>query len=58
MRLRSLEKRWVTNLRLVLTHRPGSDLFVVYNEERGSEAMPRAVVNRTLAVKLTWLLRF
>jgi hypothetical protein len=53
-----LDRRIVTNLRLVLTHRPGSDLYLVVNEERGSERSLRDVASRGLAVKLTYLARF
>ena len=49
-----LDDEWITNLRLNLIHRPGSDLFVVYNEEREEGT----VVDRRLVVKLTWLVRF
>jgi hypothetical protein len=53
-----LERRLVTNLRLDFIHHPGSDLFVVFNEERGDETSLRRVANRGFAVKLTWLTRF
>lgn len=53
-----LDRKLVTNLRLNFIHRPGSDLFVVYNEERDSESGKRLVVSRALVVKLTWLARF
>ena len=36
-------RRLVTNLRLNFIHRPGSDLFVVFNEERGDGAPLRRV---------------
>lgn len=54
----SLDRKLVTNLRLNFIHRPGSDLYVVLNDERGSELEPRKLTNRGLAVKLTWLARF
>jgi Domain of unknown function (DUF5916) len=53
-----LERRLVTNLRLGFIHRPGSDLFVVFNEDRGDGVSLRPVANRGLAVKLTYLTRF
>jgi uncharacterized protein DUF5916 len=54
----SLDRRLVTNLRLGFIHRPGSDLFVVFNEDRGDGATLRRVANRGFAVKLTYLARF
>ncbi|MFQ5691371.1 MAG: hypothetical protein ACE5HQ_14010, partial [Gemmatimonadota bacterium] len=53
----SLEKRISTNLRFDLIHRPGSDLFLVFNEERGSEASPWDFRSRGLVAKLTYLAR-
>ena len=53
-----LDRRLVTNLRLNFIHRPGSDLFVVFNEDRGEGVSLRRVGNRGLAVKLTYLARF
>jgi hypothetical protein len=52
----TLDRALTTNLRLGFIHRPGSDLYVVYNEERGGS--PQALKNRAFAVKLTWLARF
>jgi hypothetical protein len=54
----SLERRFVANLRLRYIYRPGSDLYVVFNEERGEPADPRALLSRGFAVKGTWLIRF
>jgi hypothetical protein len=54
----SLDGTLVTNLRLNFIHRPGSDLFVVFNEEWGDAAPGRRVTGRGLAVKLTYLARF
>ena len=54
----SLERRLVTNLRLGFVHRPGSDLFVVFNEDRGDGVTLRHAASRGLAVKLTYLARF
>jgi hypothetical protein len=54
----SLEKQLLVNFRLNFTYRPGSDLYVVFNEERGEEAAPRVLINRGLAVKLSYLARF
>ena len=53
-----LDRRLLANFRLDFVHRPGSDLFVVFNEERGDGATLRRVARRGGAVKLTWLTRF
>jgi hypothetical protein len=53
-----LDQKVVTNLRLVFIHRPGSDLYLVVNEERGSARSLRDVASRGLALKLTYLARF
>jgi hypothetical protein len=43
------------NMRLNYIHRPGSDLFVVYNERREVEGLAAGILDRTLAVKFTYL---
>jgi hypothetical protein len=50
-----------TNLRLRWEYSPGSELFVVYTEERDTETMTRRfsdLMNRALAIKINRLLRF
>jgi hypothetical protein len=54
----SLEDKWITNVRLNFIHRPGSDVYVVFNDEQGEEGAPGRRVSRGLAVKGTWLIRF
>jgi hypothetical protein len=54
----SLDRKWITNLRLYFIHRPGSDLYVVFNDEQGEEGAPGRLVGRGFAVKGTWLIRF
>lgn len=54
----SLEQKWITNLRLNFIHRPGSDLFLVFNDDQGEEGAPGRLVSRGFAVKGTWLVRF
>ena len=48
-----------SNLRLRWEYHPGSELFVVYTDERdtGAPAYPR-VENRAVAVKINRLVRF
>ena len=55
----SSNNRVSTNLRLRWEYRPGSELFVVYNEERDTVA-PRFpdLQNRALIVKINLLFRF
>jgi hypothetical protein len=48
-----------TNARLRWEYRPGSELFVVYNEERDTLARRfPAVANRSIVVKINTLFRF
>ena len=46
------------NVRLNFIHRPGSDLFLVYNEGRRIEGEPRGVKDRSMALKFTYLFNF
>ena len=54
----SLEDKWITNVRLNFIHRPGSDIYVVFNDDQGEEGAPGRLVSRGLALKGTWLVRF
>jgi hypothetical protein len=54
----SLDRRFVGNFRLRFIHRPGSDLYLVLNEERGEPGDPAALLGRGAAVKLSYLVRF
>ena len=45
------------NLRFNFIHRPGSDLFIVINEQRGSATSIWDVNTRAAVVKLTYLAR-
>jgi hypothetical protein len=53
----TVDRNVSTNLRLVYTYTPGSELFVVVNEGRGSRVEPWRFVSRGVRVKLTYLLR-
>ncbi|MFQ5824172.1 MAG: carbohydrate binding family 9 domain-containing protein [bacterium] len=53
----SLDKTLSANVRLNFVHRPGSDLFIVFNEQRGSETSIWDLESRGLVVKLTYLKR-
>ncbi len=46
------------NVRLNLVHRPGSELFVVSNEQRGSDTSAWDFDRRGAVMKLTYLTRF
>jgi hypothetical protein len=54
----SLDRKFVGNFRLHFIHRPGSDLYLVFNEERGAPGDPAALLSRGAAVKLSYLIRF
>jgi hypothetical protein len=56
----SLEETFSTNFRLNFIHRPGSDLFLVFTEERGDKELGEAwrLTDRASVMKLTWLQRF
>jgi len=54
----SLDQKWITNLRLHFIHRPGSDLYIVFNDEQGEEDAPGRLIGRGLAIKGSWLIRF
>lgn len=54
----SLDRVISTNIRFNFIHRPGSDLFVVFTEERGTPASVWDFENRGMVAKLTYLTRF
>lgn len=49
-------RQWTTNVRLNFIHRPLSDFFLVYNDQR--ESRNGGFVNRALIAKMTYLLSF
>ena len=53
----SLDDEVSANLRLNLIHRPGSDLFIVFTEQRGVDHRLWDVSDRGLVMKLTYLAR-
>ena len=55
----SLGSDFSTNIRLNYVHRPGSDLFIVFTENRGGEDFVWSRLgDRGLVAKLTYLFRF
>lgn len=54
----SLDRTVAGNLRIRYTYRPGSDLFLVLNEQRGDGGRLWAAGDRAALAKLTWLFRF
>jgi hypothetical protein len=54
----SLDRRFVGNLRLRFIYRPGSDLYLVFNEERRDPFERSALLGRGFAVKLSYLWQF
>jgi len=49
-----------TNARMRWEYRPGSELFIVYNEERNNEPLPNqpGLLNRAFIVKVNRFFRF
>jgi hypothetical protein len=54
----SLDEYFSTNFRVSFIHRPGSDLFLVFTEERGVEGDLWEVSDRGMVMKVTYLKRF
>ena len=54
----SLDDALVTNVRFNFIHRPGSDLFLVFTEERGVDGELWDLADRGLVAKVTYLMRF
>jgi hypothetical protein len=55
----SLDSDFSTNIRLNYVHRPGSDLFIVFTENRGGDDFVWSrLSDRGLVAKLTYLIRF
>ena len=53
----SLDNTVSANVRFNFIHRPGSDFFIVFNEQRGTEAGLWDTTDRGAVVKLTYLAR-
>lgn len=53
-----LDRRFVGNFRLRFIYRPGSDLYFVYDEERGEPGDPQALISRGAVLKLSYVARF
>jgi len=47
-----------SNLRFNYKYRPGSDIYVVYNERRDTEGMPADAADRSFTVKWAYLMAF
>ena len=54
----SLDGDFSTNVRFNFIHRLGSDLFIVFTENRSDEINGWALSDRGLVTKLTYLMRF
>ncbi|MFQ5538537.1 MAG: DUF5916 domain-containing protein, partial [Gemmatimonadota bacterium] len=57
MQYNSLARALSTNVRLNFIHRPGSDLFIVFTDNRGRDGRLWNLVDRGLVMKLTYLMR-
>lgn len=53
----SLANEFSTNFRFNFIHRPGSDLFIVFTEERGTDDRLWDLTDRGMVMKLTFLKR-
>ena len=54
----SLDDNFSTNLRVNFIHHPGSDLFLVFTEERGVDGDLWEMSDRGMVMKVTYLKRF
>ena len=53
----SFEKAFSTNVRFNLIHRPGSDFFIVFTENRGDDRRVWSLSDRGMVMKITYLAR-
>lgn len=54
----SFTEDFISNIRFNFIHRPGSDLFIVFTEERGVDGDRWALADRGTVAKVTYLFRF
>ena len=55
VQVNSLDRDVSSNIRLQYMYRPGSDIYLVYSEGRGSRDRPWLFENRSLRLKVTWM---
>jgi hypothetical protein len=55
VQVNSLDREVSSNVRLQYMYRPGSDIYLVYSEGRGSRDRPWLFENRSLRLKVTWM---
>jgi hypothetical protein len=55
VQVNSLDREVSSNIRLQYMYRPGSDIYLVYSEGRGSRDRPWLFENRSLRLKVTWM---
>jgi hypothetical protein len=53
----SLDRAFSTNVRVNFIHRPGSDLFIVFTENRGDDMRVWNLQDRGMVMKITYLAR-
>jgi hypothetical protein len=60
LQYQSAAKAVSSNVRFRWEYQPGSELFVVYSDGRGTDntGFPPPILNRSLVVKMTKLFRF
>ena len=49
-------RQWTSNVRFNIIHRPLSDFFLVYNEQR--DTLTDALIGRALIAKVTYMMAF
>ena len=57
VQVNTLDREVSANVRLNYMYRPGSDLYLVLNEQRGDRVTPWEFKSRGVRLKLTYLLR-
>jgi hypothetical protein len=57
VQVNTLDRNTSANVRLQYIYRPGSDIFLVFSEGRGSRERPWEFEERGVRLKVTWLFR-
>lgn len=57
VQMNTLDRELSANLRLQYMFRPGSDIYLVFGEQRGSRENPWVMEGRSVRLKVTWLAR-
>ena len=57
VQVNTLDRNVSANVRLQYMYRPGSDIFLVFSEDRGDRDRPWAFEGRSVRLKVTWMAR-